>query len=181
MLPLSLPACLSVRPCAVFNMLRGHMSTPNATEQIRYFVCVHSSFGPIHVLAFCYCHAWWVFLRCPPRGRDTFQGLSAEAHVHTRFFSISFRLTFFYGVAQANVSENSYCGMACNLWGGEGNFQDKEAKVTQGNHLGSWRFSWWKNGIKVHCFICCPITTPTSWPFWGGGHTHTHTHTLDTN
>lgn len=93
-LPFSLPACLSVRLCAVFNMLRGHMSTPNATEQIRYFVCLHSSFGPIHVLAFCYCHAWWGFLRCPPRGRNTFQGLSAEAHIRTRSCIISFRLTF---------------------------------------------------------------------------------------
>lgn len=95
-LPSSLPAGLSVRPCAVFNMLRGHMSTLNATEQIHYFVCFHSSFGPIRVLAFCYCHAWWAFLRCPPRGGSTFQRLSAEAHIHTPSYSISFRLTIFF-------------------------------------------------------------------------------------
>lgn len=56
--PFSLPARLSVRLCAVFNMLRGHMSTLNNTEQIRYFVYVHSSFGQIHVLAILLCHAW---------------------------------------------------------------------------------------------------------------------------
>lgn len=68
------PSCLSVRLGAVFNMLRGHMSTPNATEQIRYFVCIHSSFGPIRVLAFCYCHAWWGFLRCPTKGEKHVPG-----------------------------------------------------------------------------------------------------------
>lgn len=93
-LPFSLPVCLTVRLCAVLNMLRGHMSTPNTTEQIRYFVSVHSSFGPIHVLAFCCCHAWWGFLLCPTRGRNTFQGMSAEAHIHTWSCNISFRLTF---------------------------------------------------------------------------------------
>lgn len=70
----SLPSCLSVRLGAVFNMLRGHVSTPNATEQIRYFVCIHSSFGPIRVLAFCYCHAWWGFLRCPTKGEKHVPG-----------------------------------------------------------------------------------------------------------
>lgn len=68
------PSCLSVRLGAVFNMLRGHMSTPNATEQIRYFVCIHSSFGPIRVLAFCYCHAWWGFLRFPTKGEKHVPG-----------------------------------------------------------------------------------------------------------
>lgn len=68
------PSCLSVRLGAVFNMLRGHVSTPNATEQIRYFVCIHSSFGPIRVLAFCYCHAWWGFLRCPTKGEKHVPG-----------------------------------------------------------------------------------------------------------
>lgn len=93
-LPFSLPVCLTVGLCAVLNMLRGHMSTPNTTEQICYFVSVHSSFGPIHVLAFCCCHAWWGFLHCPTRGRNTFQGMSAEAHIHTWSCNISFRLTF---------------------------------------------------------------------------------------
>lgn len=68
------PSCLSVRLGAVCNMLRGHVSTPNATEQIRYFVCIHSSFGPIRVLAFCYCHAWWGFLRCPTKGEKHVPG-----------------------------------------------------------------------------------------------------------
>lgn len=68
------PSWLSVRLGAVFNMLRGHVSTPNATEQIRYFVCIHSSFGPIRVLAFCYCHAWWGFLRCPTKGEKHVPG-----------------------------------------------------------------------------------------------------------
>lgn len=68
------PSCLSVRLGAVFNMLRGHVSTSNATEQIRYFVCIHSSFGPIRVLAFCYCHAWWGFLRCPTKGEKHVPG-----------------------------------------------------------------------------------------------------------
>lgn len=75
-----LPVCMTVKLCAVFNMLRGHMSTPNTTEQIHYFVCVHSSFGPIRVLAFCYCHAWWGFLCCL---WNMFQWLSAEARIHT--------------------------------------------------------------------------------------------------
>lgn len=48
-LPLS--ACLSV---CLSNMLQGtHVHPKNATEQIYYFARVHSSFGPIHVLAFC--------------------------------------------------------------------------------------------------------------------------------
>lgn len=68
------PSCLSVRLGAVFNMLRGNVSTSNATEQIRYFVCIHSSFGPIRVLAFCYCHAWWGFLRCPTKGEKHVPG-----------------------------------------------------------------------------------------------------------
>lgn len=68
------PSWLSVRLGAVFNMLRGNVSTPNATEQIRYFVCIHSSFGPIRVLAFCYCHAWWGFLRCPTKGEKHVPG-----------------------------------------------------------------------------------------------------------
>lgn len=108
----SLPACSSVRLCAVFNVRRGHMSTPNATEQIRYFVCVHSSFGPIHVLAFCYCHACWGFLRCPPRGRNTFQRLSFEAHIHTLSCCIFSRLTC-YVVHRTWCLRNYYCGKVC--------------------------------------------------------------------
>lgn len=116
-LPFSLPVCLSVRLCAIFNVLRGHMSTPNATEQIRYFVCVHSSFGPIHVLAFCYCHAWWGFLRCPPRERNTFQGLSAEAHIHTLSGSISFRLTFYIVHRTRCLRTATVEKCVPNLWG----------------------------------------------------------------
>lgn len=70
-LPFSLLVCLTVQQCAVFNMLRGHMSTAQPTH---YFVSVHSSVGPIHVLAFCCCYTWWGFLHCPTGGETRCRG-----------------------------------------------------------------------------------------------------------
>lgn len=132
---------------AIFNMLTGNMSTPNATELIQYFVCVHSSFGPIHVLAFSYCHACWDFRQCPQRGRNTFQRLLAGAQSHTLFCRRTSRLSLFLCSTQNTMSENRHCGEkhVCQIFGAlPRNFVDaniKRKKKKLWRELGIWRCS----------------------------------------
>ena len=141
-LPFSRAARLSVILCAVFNMLRGHMSTPYTTEQIHYFVCVHSSFGPIHVLAFCYCHAWWGFLRCPPRGRNTFQGCQLRL-AFTLYPAVFLSGLLFYVVHRTWCLKNSYFGITSvpNLWGASSEIWRSRCRISINRHGRKW--TWW--------------------------------------
>lgn len=91
-LPVSPSACLSVRQCAVFNMLRGHMSTPKC-HGTNLLLCLHSQLiWPNPCFGILFVTLGEVF-RAAHRG-ERHVPRSAEAPIHTASSSISFKLPF---------------------------------------------------------------------------------------
>lgn len=120
-----------------------------------------------------------VFSAAHRRGRNTFQGLSAEAHIHTRSCSISFRLTFLCSAQNAVWKQIVWnvphlWGIASEFWRGQ--FSRRRSLIS--NNWQGRKWTWWGEGkvagIEVNCLLCFSPNPPTSWPFVEGGGSNTH-------